>query len=206
MKEKWLPVQAVHMLWNSCAFVILTGNVMHEDIWKKWRAAEKPENWKVLTKFEHTKRTVEYVALLEKAGKKPQGVRRTQTDDIDIPAIAAPAALPMNMEIAGESEDGEPTKKGKRKRKKNKRKKATNIDETNTTIEEPGDDIDIYAIAAPTALPMDTEIAVGSEDGEAPRTGKRKRKKNRRGSPTVVDETNTAIEEPEDEEPGASAC
>lgn len=63
LKPKWLPVQAVHTLYNSCAFVVLSGNVMHEDQWRKWRASENPENWRVMTKVENLRRTEEYVAL-----------------------------------------------------------------------------------------------------------------------------------------------
>lgn len=65
LKGKWLPVQAVHTLYNSCAFVVLSGNVLHEDQWRKWRAAEKPDDWRIMTKVENLKRTAEYVALKE---------------------------------------------------------------------------------------------------------------------------------------------
>ncbi|KAF2689354.1 hypothetical protein K458DRAFT_384005 [Lentithecium fluviatile CBS 122367] len=67
IKQKWLPIQAVQTLYNSCGFVVLSGNVMHEDVWKKWRSAEKPVDWKVMTKVEHTKRTNEYLELLDKS-------------------------------------------------------------------------------------------------------------------------------------------
>lgn len=78
LRAKWLPVQAVHTLYNSCAFVVLSGNVTHEDLWKKWRATEKPENWKVMTKMENLKRTEEYIALrkasiAEVASKRESG-------------------------------------------------------------------------------------------------------------------------------------
>ncbi|KAJ4297502.1 hypothetical protein N0V90_005394 [Kalmusia sp. IMI 367209] len=78
LKPKWLPVQAVHTLYNSCAFVVLTGNVTHEDPWNKWRAAEKPENWKVMTKVEHTKRTEEYAALVEAARAEVSSKRKSK--------------------------------------------------------------------------------------------------------------------------------
>ncbi|CAI6255534.1 unnamed protein product [Periconia digitata] len=65
LKPKWLPVQAVHTLYNSCAFVVISGNVLHEKIWKKWRDRGKPEDWKIMTKVEHTKRTEEYLELLK---------------------------------------------------------------------------------------------------------------------------------------------
>lgn len=63
LKAKWLPVQAVYTLYNSCAFVVLSGNVMHEDQWKKWRANERPKDWRVMTKVDNLKRTEEYIAL-----------------------------------------------------------------------------------------------------------------------------------------------
>jgi hypothetical protein len=66
MRDKWLPIQAIHTLYNSCAFVVLSGNVTHESTWQKWRKAERPEYWKILTKVEHSKRTQEYVDLLAK--------------------------------------------------------------------------------------------------------------------------------------------
>ncbi|KAF2258245.1 hypothetical protein CC78DRAFT_549278 [Lojkania enalia] len=66
MKQKWLPIQAVHTLYNNCAFVILSGNVTHADVWAKWRKKGHPENWKILTKVEHTKRTEEYLELRAK--------------------------------------------------------------------------------------------------------------------------------------------
>jgi hypothetical protein len=118
LKPKWLPIQAVHMLYNSCAFVVLSGNVMHEDAWSKWRAAEKPDDWKTMTKVEHTKRTAEYIALLEK--RNPKSMRKTKPDDIVLPAIARPAALALNVEIVpGYTET---TERPKTKRKRNRRK------------------------------------------------------------------------------------
>jgi hypothetical protein len=118
MRPKWLPVQAVHMLYNSCAFVVLSGNVMHEDVWSKWRAAEKPDDWKIMTKVEHTKRTAEYIALLEK--RNPRNVRKAKPDDDTLPAIARPAALAMNEEVVpGYTET---TERPKTKRKRNRRK------------------------------------------------------------------------------------
>jgi hypothetical protein len=64
IKAKWLPIQAVEHIFDTCGFVVLSGSVMQEDVWKKWRAAEKPEDWKIMTKVEHTKRTKEYLDLL----------------------------------------------------------------------------------------------------------------------------------------------
>ncbi|KAF2639199.1 hypothetical protein P280DRAFT_56021 [Massarina eburnea CBS 473.64] len=75
MKAKWLPIQAVKTLYNGCAFVVLSGNVTHEDVWKKWRDAGMPEDWKILTKVEHKKRTEEYVELLRELKKANQDPR-----------------------------------------------------------------------------------------------------------------------------------
>jgi hypothetical protein len=137
LRSKWLPIQAVHMLWNSCAFVVLSSSVMHEDIWSKWRAAQKPANWKIMTKVDHTQRTAEYVALLEK--ENPRGMRRTMhkgTDPpaVERPAIARPAALPMNAEIVPEYTESaqEPKEKRKRNRRKDRFTQQSSIDDTNT--------------------------------------------------------------------------
>jgi hypothetical protein len=123
LRSKWLPIQAVHTLYNSCAFVILSGSVMHESTWSKWRAAEKPENWKVMTKVEHTKRTTEYVALLE--SRKPRSMRKAKVEEIAkpailIPKIAKPAALAMDVEIVPEYAAAPSRPKNKRKRNRRK--------------------------------------------------------------------------------------
>lgn len=52
---------------------------MHEGPWEKWRATEKPEDWKVMTKVEHTKRTEEYAALVKEAkAAEAEGKRRAR--------------------------------------------------------------------------------------------------------------------------------
>ncbi|KAH7361179.1 hypothetical protein BKA66DRAFT_425880 [Pyrenochaeta sp. MPI-SDFR-AT-0127] len=118
LRPKWLPIQAIYMLWNSCAFVVLSGSVMHEDTWQKWRATNRPEDWKIMTKVEHTKRTAEYVALLEK--QNPKGMRKAKVSDSELPAIARPAALPMDMIIVPEYSEQPRDKRKRRKRKANK--------------------------------------------------------------------------------------
>jgi hypothetical protein len=123
LRPKWLPIQAVHMLYNSCAFVVLSSSVMHESTWSKWRAAEKPDNWKIMTKVEHTKRTAEYFALLDK--QNTRGMRKGKVNDAAKPvlastAIARPAALALDVEIV--SEYAEATEQPKKKRKRNRRK------------------------------------------------------------------------------------
>lgn len=98
LRERWLPVQAVTFLYNSCAFVTLSGDVTIEDMWAKWRAARKPEWWKIMTKMEHTKRTNEYVDLLwkEQAGRgnaRKQDSKalpeQTATETAEVPPEAA---------------------------------------------------------------------------------------------------------------------
>jgi hypothetical protein len=126
LRPKWLPIQAVHTLWNSCAFVVLSGNVMHDDPWQKWRAAGAPEDWKVLTKVEHTKRTAEYIALLE--NQNPNGMRKTVIGDSKLPPIARPAVLPMAVEVVPEYPEMAEQQQGKKKRKRRKAKPAKAAD------------------------------------------------------------------------------
>jgi hypothetical protein len=90
---------------------------MHEDIWQKWREADKPKDWKIMTKVEHTQRTAEYVALLER--QNPRGMRKNKINESELPAIARPAVLPMAVEIAPAA-DEQPVKH-KRKRRKPKK-------------------------------------------------------------------------------------
>jgi hypothetical protein len=116
LRPKWLPIQAVHALWNSCAFVVLSGNVMHDGTWQKWRDAGKPEDWKIMTKVEHTKRTAEYLALLEQ--ENPRGMRKITQDTDQLPPIARSAALSMAFEPLPEDADTQVEPKKKRKRRK----------------------------------------------------------------------------------------
>lgn len=122
LKQKWLPIQAIHMPYSSCAFVVLSGVVTHEDVWSKWRAAEKPDGWKIMTKVEHTKRTAEYVALLEKRNPKNKG--QYKFDDPSLPAIARPAALALNVEVVPDYTIKVEQPKKKRKRNRTKGDKA----------------------------------------------------------------------------------
>ncbi|KAI0585858.1 hypothetical protein TUN199_04762 [Pyrenophora tritici-repentis] len=133
LRPKWAPIQAVHMLWNSCAFVVLSGHVMHEDIWQKWRDLDKPEDWKIMTKVEHTRRTAEYVALLEK--ENPGGMRKKKVDDSELPPIARPAVLPV---AADEQQDQ--VKKKRKRRKPNKSGKSVADTEADTNTVEDADD------------------------------------------------------------------
>ncbi|KAF1943141.1 hypothetical protein EJ02DRAFT_502357 [Clathrospora elynae] len=133
LRPKWLPIQAVHMLWNSCAFVVLSGSVMHQDVWQKWRDVAKPEDWKIMTKVEHTKRTAKYVALLEQ--QNPRGMRKVRVDERELPPVARPAVLPMDAEIVPEYPEPVEQRPGKKKRKRRKIAKpgqSTDDAETNT--------------------------------------------------------------------------
>ncbi|RMZ74276.1 4-coumarate- ligase 2 [Pyrenophora seminiperda CCB06] len=122
LRPKWVPIQAVHMLWNSCAFVVLSGNVMHEDVWQKWRELDKPEDWKIMTKVEHTKRTAEYIALLEQ--QNPRGMRKNKVNDNHLPPIARPAVLPLAARTIPAHEADEQQNQGKKRRKRSKPNKS----------------------------------------------------------------------------------
>ncbi|KAF1917076.1 hypothetical protein BDU57DRAFT_447504 [Ampelomyces quisqualis] len=135
LKTKWMPIQAVHMLYNSCAFVVLSGSVMHADVWSKWRAADKPNDWKIMTKVEHTKRTAEYVAILEK--RNPRSMRKAKPDDANIPAIAKPAALAMDVEVTPGYTECIVRPKNKRKRNRRKGDKETHVVEDQTNDSNP---------------------------------------------------------------------
>lgn len=185
LKPKWTPVQAVHTLWNGCAFVVLSGNVMHEDTWDKWRDLGKPEGWKILTKVEHTKRTAEYVALLEK--ENPRRKRRATENQSHLPPIARSAALPMSFKPLPEVEpvndntktDGE----GRRKKKPRTRRKAAKPSECS------GDDIGQteHAVTQDAVPKSDAEMpdlpeATQPANREQP-TNKKKRKRRKNGRP-----------------------
>ena len=131
LRPKWLPLQAVHMLWNSCAFVVLSRSVMHDDIWQKWRAAEKPKDWKIMTKVEHTKRTTEYVALLKK--QNPEGMRKNKVDNDEVPAIARPAVLPLDTDAVPDYSEQLHSRRKRKKRKANKSDQCTNDAQANTS-------------------------------------------------------------------------
>lgn len=74
IKAKWLPIQDVQFLFNSCAFVVLSGNVTHESAWSKWREKQKPEYWRIMTKAEHSKRTNKYLELLNQGTETESGI------------------------------------------------------------------------------------------------------------------------------------
>ncbi|KAF2116693.1 hypothetical protein BDV96DRAFT_645105 [Lophiotrema nucula] len=133
MRDKWLPIQAIHTIRNQCAFVVLSG-VTHEDMLKKWRELKKPEDWIVMTKVEHTKRTEEYIALVEgekaaykKRKAEEQNRRRNRDSNAkgashDSTANASPRARQPGLDLnfdAGAAPNTTETQNKKRKRKQN---------------------------------------------------------------------------------------
>lgn len=198
LKPKWLPIQAVHTLWNSCAFIVLSGNVMHEGTWNKWREAAKPDDWKIMTKVEHTKRTAEYLALLQK--ENPKGMRKLVEDTSRLPPIARPAALSMAFDPLPEDSSSKIEDKKKRKR----RKPAKLGHGAGGAAEQGGNPANQGA-----AQESDTGIVNAPQDVQAAiaesTTNKRKRKRRKSGKPdsTVNDAATNAGTAPDaDEEPG----
>jgi hypothetical protein len=118
MKEKWFPIQAVHTLFNSCAFVVLSGNVTHEEVWRKWRELDRPEWWKVMTKVEHTKRTEEYLELLkeEQPGKKIRGAEKMPTKELPKPKESTAEEAAQTAPTASAEAPEKKRKRGKKKR------------------------------------------------------------------------------------------
>jgi hypothetical protein len=155
---------------------------MHEGTWNKWREAGKPEDWKIMTKVEHTKRTAEYIALLEK--DNPRGMRRNQEDISKLPPIARPAALPIAFDPL--PENSATKAEGKKKRKRRKPGKSgdevvnteqAEITEANEASKEP-----------------DTSMADALEeqpDAAEPATNKKKRKRRKSGRANNVDDVAT---------------
>ncbi|KAF1830471.1 hypothetical protein BDW02DRAFT_507469 [Decorospora gaudefroyi] len=126
LREKWLPIQAVHTLFPSCAFVVLSGSVMHDDIWQKWRETEQPEDWIIMTKVEHTRRDAEYEALLKQ--ENPRRMRKARVDDSELPPVARPATLPMAMDTTG----GDTAKPKRKRRRVSKSARPTHNADTNS--------------------------------------------------------------------------
>ncbi|KZM21412.1 uncharacterized protein EKO05_0006211 [Ascochyta rabiei] len=180
LKPKWLPIQAVHTLWNSCALVVLSGNVMHDGTWNKWREAGKPEGWKVMTKVEHTKRTAEYVALLEQ--ENPRGMRKITQDTSQLPPIARPATLPVAFEPLPE----EACIKVEGKKKRKRRKPAKPGGHAGHDGGETGHALNQHSADMPDARPADAPKDVDQE-GAAP-CNKKKRKRRKPGSHIETDD------------------
>jgi hypothetical protein len=88
-----------------------------------------------MTKVEHTRRTAEYVALLEQ--QNPRGMRKNLVEESELPAIARPAVLPMATEATEYSEAiGQGKKKRKRQKPKSKRQKPGQCFEDDANVEE----------------------------------------------------------------------
>ncbi|KAJ4991108.1 hypothetical protein SVAN01_03458 [Stagonosporopsis vannaccii] len=193
LKQKWLPIQAVHTLWNSCAFVVLSGSVMHEGTWNKWRGAAKPQDWKIMTKVEHTKRTAEYMALLEK--ENPRGMRRVSEDASHLPPIARPAALPMDFDPFPEIS---PIKAGEKKKNRKRRKPAKSSNVVETVPAHAEDDVVQNVAQRPSSDMVDVPQEV--HPNTAGPTNKKKRKR-RKGVPSsnFDDATTDAAKIPNDE-------
>lgn len=140
IKAKWLPIQAVHTLYNSCAFVVLSGNVMHEDVWRKWRDTGKPDDWKIMTKVEHTKRTREYLQLLKENHPIPKRAAQIEL------ALSNPNATTTASNASGNYSNHQAKGKNKRKRKeKDNQKKSTPLHDEDTNVDdhvaEEGDEV-----------------------------------------------------------------
>ena len=191
LKPKWLPIQAVHTLWNSCAFVVLSGSVMHEGTWSKWRETGKPEDWKIMAKVEHTKRTAEYHALLER--ENPRGMRRVEEDVSVLPQIARPAALPVASRPLAEVEGGrgEEIGGGKRKRKRRKPGRSTAGAMGNDDIETEAESA-LYdnqdGLHEPNTIMVDPDAPehVDEQDTQHAQASKGKRKKWKSGKPNTA--------------------
>lgn len=152
---------------------------MHEGTWNKWRAAGKPDDWKIMTKVEHTKRTAEYLALLEK--ENPRGMRRNQEDVSKLPPIARPATL--SMAFVPLPEDTATNTEGKKKRKRRKPGKSgdgvVNAEHAEPTeAKETSNEADQGMAATPEAQP----------DTAEPATSKKKRKRRKSGRANNLDD------------------
>jgi len=187
LKPKWLPIQAVHMLWNSCAFVMLSGNVMHNDTWSKWRETGKPDDWKVMTKVEHTKRTAEYLALLEQ--ENPRGMRKTTQNTNQLPPIARPAALPIAFKPLPESVSIKVEGKKKRKR----RKPTKSSDHTGHAGGKAEDQVNEQEADMPDARMADAP-SDAQQEVVAASNNKKKRKRRKPGAHVETDDNTAAVE------------
>ncbi|KAJ4335141.1 hypothetical protein N0V95_008983 [Ascochyta clinopodiicola] len=189
LKPKWLPIQAVHTLWNSCAFVVLSGNVMHNGTWNKWREAGKPEDWKIMTKVEHTKRTAEYLALLEQ--ENPRGMRKISQGTSQLPPIAKPATLPIAFKPLPEDECIKVEGKKKRKRRK-PTKSSDHVGHDGDDGGETGDQLNQQEVDMPDARPADAPNDA-QQEVVAP-SNKKKRKRRKPGSRVETDDQSAAVE------------
>lgn len=166
---------------------------MHEGTWNKWREAAKPQDWKIMTKVEHTKRTAEYLALVAK--QNPKGMRRLAEDTSRLPPIVRPAALPMNFEPLPEDGPGKVQDKKKRKRRK-PAKSSDIIGAAPGGVEASAD----QNVAHKLNLDMDDVPQNVQPDIVGP-TNKKKRKRRKSGKPigSVDNATSDVANAPDDE-------
>lgn len=131
LRAKWLPVQAVHTLYNSCAFVVLSGSVMHEDQWEKWRAMEKPEDWKIMTKVENLRRTEEYKNLVREARAEvaKQRSESKEVEEKEEEKESSWGAVQEAPDTIAEGNIEHATSKKKKKRKRSKSAASVAVDE-----------------------------------------------------------------------------
>ena len=173
---------------------------MHEGTWNKWREAGKPDDWKIMTKVEHTKRTAEYLALVEK--ENPRGMRKATADASQMPHIARPAALPVASEAL--PEDQNVKVEGKKKRRRRKPAKVddntgndadADADTAEGQVNQNKDDTpDAGMEDAPREVPLDDAVPGGNKK-------KRKRRKSGKSNSNVDDVTTDAVATADDSEP-----
>jgi len=171
---------------------------MHAGTWNKWREAAKPQDWKIMTKVEHTKRTAEYLALLEK--ENPKGMRRVNENTSRLPPIARPAALPMNFDPLPEDSSKDDSSKVEDKKKRKRRKPAKTSDLTGTASVHAGNPAAQNVLQKPKA-----ELVDVSEDVQPNIVGpanKKKRKRRKSGKPkSNADHATTDAADVPDDEP-----
>ena len=146
-----------------------------------------------MSKVEHTKRTAEYLALLEK--ENPKGARGNREDTSKLPPIARPATLPMAFDPL--PEDTAINAGGKKKRKRRKPGNPSNdvvVDEQPEVmkVEETRNKLDTGMAGAPG------EQEDKQEDTVEPATNKKKRKRRKSGRANNVDDTATDVAAPID--------
>jgi len=144
LRPKWLPIQAVDASWSNGALVVLSGSVMHDDIWQKWTEANRLDGWTVTTKVEHTMRAAKDLSLPKKQSSR--GIHQTKiNDDDDNPTTVRPLPLPVDTAIVPTDSEAAARPKKKRKRRTKKSTKpgpSTDYAETNTSNDAAEDEED----------------------------------------------------------------
>jgi hypothetical protein len=161
----------------------------------KWREAGKPDDWKIMTKVEHTKRTAEYLALLKK--ENPRGMSRVGEDTSQLPPIARPAALAMNFEPLPEQMSVKPDGKKKRKR----RKPAKSSDHTRHESEEVQGEVNEEEEDKPNGGVADAPEVQPDAAETTTNKKKRKRRKSGKANNSVDNVTVDAVATADGDEP-----